>query len=513
MKLVLFSIRHSKGDNVNMSTQETEESLTQKQKWYFTEVVHRLFKEEQKFSMTQLFQLRFITAVIMENRCKIEDLPQYEDLDTIIAEWESKGIINLQESLMKKRDDNNLNIISKTERINLEESRTFDGLIKLNDILCDYECQNTERCKEQKECFEELAYRLYDTKGRYELEQFYQLRFITAVIIKTGKSKIKKIPLGKSPEQILSEWEGSNIIGLQEKPMRERDELNFNTICGMLSMDLKEMSFDTLLDANSMLGYYGKMESLSLPKDSYFEKVAYRLSGTKSNLKHFYQLRFITAVIKSKRYKLEDLSRVTDLDKIIEEWQRIGLVESSEANNLKDADSKKLTEIFKVYLGEEACAKINRKGSYKLTVSMMIGFNELLNSYSEKWSRTIRQGKSEQVHFKLISDVYQILDEWASDKECPLSTSDVLVCYEKMFYTSRSLISRELRGLRYEIVSDIRLGEDNKKDGANVILNKIILEELKQCRQKIRQRCDSEFGDKRPKIYIDVEEDENPSAK
>ena len=136
------------------------------------------------------------------------------------------------------------------------------------------------------------------------------MRFITAVIIETGKSKIDKIPLRKSPEKIISDWEGNKIIGLQEELMRERDQTNLNVICKLQKIKLtKPMDFDELSDLNYLLGSYEKPQEEGVPQDFDFAEVVNYLCRSKEderyNLKQFYQLRFITSVVKKGRYKID----------------------------------------------------------------------------------------------------------------------------------------------------------------------------------------------------------------
>ena len=117
---------------------------------YFTAVVERIFKKGEKFSAIQLLQLRFITEVVRSGKYKINDLPQTKFLDTIIVDMEKKKAIGMQESLMKKRDSENIEVISKTKKINLGERMNIDGLIKLNAVLSEYECENLEKRKDQE---------------------------------------------------------------------------------------------------------------------------------------------------------------------------------------------------------------------------------------------------------------------------------------------------------------------------------------------------------------------------
>ena len=252
---------------------------------YLTDIIHRLFKEGEKFNTTQLLQLRFITAVIRAGKCKVEDLPQGQSLDMIIAEWEKNKIIGLQESLMKKRDSDNIKIILEGNQVESVEHMNIKGVLELNATLSDYECKNFgckgfEECKLQKEYFRKLVDKVCDDRTEYELKQFYQLRYITAVAIKTGKSKIDKMSSGKSPQQIIDDWETTKIIGLQEESMRERDQLTLNVISELQKIDLtKLMDIDALLDLNCSLGIYTKGPDRCMPQDSYFEKVALRLGG------------------------------------------------------------------------------------------------------------------------------------------------------------------------------------------------------------------------------------------
>lgn len=484
---------------------------------YFTAVVERIFKKGEKFSAIQLLQLRFITAVVRSGKYKINDLPQTKFLDTIIVDMEKKKAIGMQESLMKKRDSENIEVISKTKKINLGERMNIDGLIKLNAVLSEYECENLEKRKDQEIYFEQLVHRLCDSKGNYELKQFYQLRFITAVIIETGKSKIDKIPLRKSPEKIISDWEGNKIIGLQEELMRERDQTNLNVICKLQKIKLtKPMDFDELSDLNYLLGSYEKPQEEGVPQDFDFAEVVNYLCRSKEderyNLKQFYQLRFITSVVKKGRYKIDDLPQNKEFSDIIADWEEKDIIKEDEEEKMKAADKRKLGEIFETYLGKENRSKIQRKGSYKLRLDMMKEFNDLLNAYSEKWNRNIRKGEIEDVSINNITSVYQILYMWALDKECPLSQRDVGEYYEKMCYISNSLIEREWEKLQIEIESSIKLGMENKECGGNITINKIIFRELKQCREKIRQKCDAELGDKRSKIFIDIEKGRNDNT-
>lgn len=67
----------------------------------FSVIVNELFRPTEKISVDQFLQLRFIAAVMRKATGKAMALPKNKSLDEIIAGWEQKNIIGLQESLMK----------------------------------------------------------------------------------------------------------------------------------------------------------------------------------------------------------------------------------------------------------------------------------------------------------------------------------------------------------------------------------------------------------------------------
>ena len=487
----------------------------------FSVIVNELFRPTEKISVDQFLQLRFIAAVMRKATGKAMALPKNKSLDEIIAGWEQKNIIGLQESLMKKRDETKIKKICETEMVDLGELLNCNDLIKLNTDLSDYENKDFEKCKLQKSYFKKVVDRFCNYNGKYDIRQFYRLRYITAVIIKTGLSKIDKIPKSKTPKQVISDWEGSKIIGLQEEAMRERDLRNLNVISKLCKIDLTEsLDLDRVFELHYLLGESKKEQGSLISKDCDFSKIAYHFCNTpgrgklepRYNLEQFYQLRFITSIIKEGRWRMDELPEGKSIDSVIEEWLQTGVVDIGEKENQKSADERKLGEILITCLGSEICARFRKKGVYKLKIGMMIKFNELLNSYSEKWNRKMSQGKTEEVSDRVIISVYQILDEWADDDECPLTEADVIGCFEKKYYASLSVVNKEWKKLILEIKENIELGKEYVQVGGNIIANKIIVEELKHCRKRINQRC-GEIGEKKGKIYFGFEDDtvENPN--
>ena len=52
---------------------------------YFNKVVHWFLAEKKEIGEEQFLQLRFITAMVREGKCRVEDLPQNRELDKIIS--------------------------------------------------------------------------------------------------------------------------------------------------------------------------------------------------------------------------------------------------------------------------------------------------------------------------------------------------------------------------------------------------------------------------------------------
>lgn len=214
------------------------------------------------------------------------------------------------------------------------------------------------------------------------------------------------------------------------------------------------------------------------------------------SLKEFYELRFITQIVKDKKFTVKDLCKDKSLAEIISNWVECGEIDDQQQDSMQRYDKMRLNSILENFLGSCYMKDLQKKNAYKFSVEAMLGFNKLLNSYTHMYYRWIRQGKIEKVPTYFISAVYQVFSEWAAYGECPISYSEIMKLYEHMYFSSHMQIMNKWKKLETSVKQYINYGKEYKIEGFDYVVNEIIVEELNRCEQRISERCNEKLGDK-----------------
>lgn len=346
-------------------------------------------------------------------------------------------------------------------------------------------------------------------------EQFLQLRFITAMV-RERKCRVEDLPQNRELDKIISGWIKCRLVNEQEVvDIYKNDRIQLRVICEMWKIKLPEkIDYDLVLKLHYLLGVNEKKEDSPIAKDPIFSKIVNHFHGMQEknkneiryNLKQLYQLRFIAFIVKQERYKLENLPEDKSIDDTIKMWQQTGVIDDNEESNSIKRD-KKIKKIFEACLGKDKFGKLKKKGKYKFEAGMLIKMNELMNSCSQEWNKDMRKGKFEDIPISIVVKVYNILLDWAHDKKCPLSESDIDECFEKRYYASMSVVARERQRLNREIERYIEPGREYARADGYIRINKIIVEELQRCRKQICERCEKELM-KNNGIYLGYVGDE-----